>query len=269
MLRIGEFARLARVSIKLLRHYDQVGLLPPHSVDRDSGYRYYCVDQLAALNRLLIYRRLGFSLKELRRLARMDASPGELLRMLTVLRTDLAARVEQERARLAEVDARIALIETVGRAPRHEVAIRRMESAVAIGLRRRCRSYDEVGNLLRSIRSGLPARATIRGYGAIWHRCAKDNAEIDCEALVFVDPRKRAAAGSATLIELPACTVASVFHEDSDHDAKLAYRAAIDRATALGYQIAGPMREHYPDPRSDRATLIEAHFPLELTARPA
>lgn len=269
MLRIGEFARLARVSIKLLRHYDDAGLLPPHSVDRDTGYRYYSVNQLAALNRLLIYRRLGFSLKELRRLARMDASAGELLQMLTTLRTDLTTRVEAERARLAEVDARIALIERVGTVPHHEVAIRSMESAFAIGLRRRCRSYDEVGNLLQSIRSHLPARAPIDGYGAIWHRCAKDNAEIDCEALVFVDPKRRPAPSRATLIELPACTVASVFHEDSENDAKLAYRAAIERATTLGYRIAGPMREHYPGPQSASAALIEAQFPLELIARPA
>ena len=216
MLRIGAFARLARVSIKLLRYYDEVGLLPPHSVDRDTGYRYYSVDQLVPLNRLLIYRRLGISVKDLRRLARMDASPGEFRQMLTSLRDDIVARVAAERARLAEVDARIALIDRIGQMPPHEVAIRSLGPAVAIGLRQRCRSYDDVGNLLQSIRSGLPARANIGGYGAIWHRCAQHDAELDCEALIFIDPNERAAARDGKLIELPACTVVSVLHEDCD-----------------------------------------------------
>jgi DNA-binding transcriptional MerR regulator len=39
MYAIGEFARLGRVSVRMLRHYDTVGLLPPAVVDPDTGYR--------------------------------------------------------------------------------------------------------------------------------------------------------------------------------------------------------------------------------------
>jgi DNA-binding transcriptional MerR regulator len=256
---------LARVSIKLLRHYDQLGLLPPHSVDRDTGYRYYSVDQLVPLNRLLAYRALGFSLRELRRLAHGAASPDALRQMLMTLRADLSARLAAERARLAELDERIAVIDRVGCAPRHEVSIRSIEPALALAVRRRCRSYDEVGELLRSLRSGLTARSRIGGYGAIWHRCAQQHAEIDCEALVFMDAGHRRISGGDKLIEVPACTAVSVLHEDRDEDARLAYRAALDRAAALGYRVAGPMRERYPGMRSNQ-TLIEAQFPLELIA---
>jgi DNA-binding transcriptional MerR regulator len=55
MLKIGEFARLAKVSVKLLRHYHDSGVLTAHTVDRKTGYRYYTVEQLATLNRLLVY----------------------------------------------------------------------------------------------------------------------------------------------------------------------------------------------------------------------
>ena len=50
---IGEFSHLARVTTKLLRHYDRIGLLPPSHVDADNGYRYYSADQLPRLNRIL------------------------------------------------------------------------------------------------------------------------------------------------------------------------------------------------------------------------
>lgn len=48
-LKIGEFARLAHVSLKTLHHYDAVGLLPPAHVDRFTGYRYYTLEQLPRL----------------------------------------------------------------------------------------------------------------------------------------------------------------------------------------------------------------------------
>ncbi|WP_433430446.1 MerR family transcriptional regulator [Nonomuraea sp. CA-141351] len=41
LLPIGQFARLSRLSVKQLRHYDELGLLVPAHVDADSGYRYY------------------------------------------------------------------------------------------------------------------------------------------------------------------------------------------------------------------------------------
>jgi DNA-binding transcriptional MerR regulator len=41
LLPIGQFARLSRLSVKQLRHYDELGLLVPAYVDPDSGYRYY------------------------------------------------------------------------------------------------------------------------------------------------------------------------------------------------------------------------------------
>ena len=50
MFRIGDFSRLARVTIKTLHHYDDAGLLQPSHVDRQSGYRYYDASQLQTLN---------------------------------------------------------------------------------------------------------------------------------------------------------------------------------------------------------------------------
>jgi DNA-binding transcriptional MerR regulator len=53
MLKIGEFSKLARVSVKTLRYYADLGLLKPAYVDRYSGYRYYALEQLPRLNRIL------------------------------------------------------------------------------------------------------------------------------------------------------------------------------------------------------------------------
>lgn len=61
MLNIGDFARHGRVSVRMLRHYDAIGLLTPARVDPHSGYRSYQVGQLAQLNRIVALKELGFT----------------------------------------------------------------------------------------------------------------------------------------------------------------------------------------------------------------
>ena len=46
MLKIGLFSKLSRVSIRMLRYYDEIGLLHPAYIDPESDYRYYREDQL-------------------------------------------------------------------------------------------------------------------------------------------------------------------------------------------------------------------------------
>jgi DNA-binding transcriptional MerR regulator len=65
MFRIGDFSRIARVSGRLLRFYDEIGLLAPARTDRQTGYRYYTVTQLAQLNRITVLKELGFSLEQI------------------------------------------------------------------------------------------------------------------------------------------------------------------------------------------------------------
>ena len=61
---IGEFARHGRVSVRMLRHYDAMGLLRPACVDRATGYRHYQAGQLADLNRVIALKELGFTLQQ-------------------------------------------------------------------------------------------------------------------------------------------------------------------------------------------------------------
>ncbi|NLL72968.1 MAG: MerR family transcriptional regulator [Clostridiales bacterium] len=62
MLRIGDFSKLSRISIRMLRHYDEIGLLAPESIDELTGYRYYSEAQLPLANRIHALKDMGFSL---------------------------------------------------------------------------------------------------------------------------------------------------------------------------------------------------------------
>jgi DNA-binding transcriptional MerR regulator len=65
MLRIGEFSILSSISIHMLRHYDEIGLLTPDHVDKYTGYRYYREEQLPDANQILALKSMGFGLKEI------------------------------------------------------------------------------------------------------------------------------------------------------------------------------------------------------------
>lgn len=68
MFRIGEFSRLAMVSVRMLRHYDEIGLLTPNTVDPYTGYRYYSAGQLGTVSRIQLLREMGVSLGEIKKL---------------------------------------------------------------------------------------------------------------------------------------------------------------------------------------------------------
>ena len=65
MLRIGDFSKLSRISIRMLRHYDEIGILHPESVDDFTGYRYYSESQLPLAGRIQALKSLGFGLSVL------------------------------------------------------------------------------------------------------------------------------------------------------------------------------------------------------------
>lgn len=62
MLKIGDFSLLSKISIHMLRHYDEIGLLKPIHVDDFTNYRYYDEKQLSVANRIQSLKGMGLSL---------------------------------------------------------------------------------------------------------------------------------------------------------------------------------------------------------------
>src|SRR5258708_1858179 len=110
MFTIGEFARLGDISIRMLRHYDEIGLLTPARVDPVTGYRSYSIAQLRELNRIVALRGLGFSLAEVCQLL-SGITAIELRGMLVLRRADLERQLAADRLSLARIEARLRAIE--------------------------------------------------------------------------------------------------------------------------------------------------------------
>jgi len=111
MLSIGEFARYLGVSVRMLRHYDALGLLVPARVDPATGYRHYAASQLERGNRLIALKELGFSLEQIGPVLDARLSVAELRAMLLLRQAQVAERIAADHARLAEIERRLRSIE--------------------------------------------------------------------------------------------------------------------------------------------------------------
>jgi DNA-binding transcriptional MerR regulator len=120
MFSIGEFARLGGVSVRTLRHYDEIGLLRPARVDPDTGYRGYSAQQLGQLNRIMALKELGLSLTQARRL--LDGITVEELRgMLILRRAQLEHELDQYKNQMLGVEARLRSIAREGAVPADDI----------------------------------------------------------------------------------------------------------------------------------------------------
>lgn len=137
MYSIGAFAELGGVSIRMLRHYDSIGLLAPAHVDPTTGRRSYGTDQLAHLNRLVALKELGFTLQQVKQLLNDGVEPAELRGMLRMRSIDLESRLLRDHQTLDRVRARLRLIESESTMPVTNIELKTVPSQRVIGLHER------------------------------------------------------------------------------------------------------------------------------------
>ena len=247
MFKIGDFSRMSQVSVKALRHYDDVGLLEPAHVDEESGYRYYTADQLALLNRILALKDLGFSLEQIARLLREGLSPAEMRGMLRLRQQEIQQRMEEEQGRLERVEARLRQIEQEGNASPYDVILKQTEARHIAGLRATVSQFAEIAMLFSEFYTEL-RQMGIRTHGPhilFWHDKEYCETAMDVEVAAAVEPDAAAVIARTARIlpkRLPEETVLSVVHQGHQDGIEHAYKPLLERIAANRYQAAGPFR---------------------------
>jgi DNA-binding transcriptional MerR regulator/effector-binding domain-containing protein len=145
MLRIGDFSKIAKVSVRMLRYYDQIGLLKPTYIDTNSGYRNYSVDQLSRLNRIIFLKDIGFSLNEVMELVDETISIEEMKGMLLKRKQQLEHEISMAQINLSTVMDRLSSIEKEREIPRYDVIIKSTEVFFVAALREVVPHIREMG----------------------------------------------------------------------------------------------------------------------------
>jgi DNA-binding transcriptional MerR regulator len=249
MYRIGEFARIAGVSAKTLRFYDEIGLLEPCRTDPLTRYRYYAPEQLRELAGIVACKELGLSLDEIQAMDRRTTRRATLERA----RARLGRAMAQARNSLERIDAALA-----GRIDAVPVVVKRRPVARVASLGNVIIGYDDVVEAERELLGRVPER--IRGYtrGVLWHQCADASVpglEPGGEPFVEIRPAGRVDR-ALDLKELPAVTVACAYAPDDYDAAERAYDAIRSWMRVRPHGLAGPKRELYHD------RTLEIQFPL-------
>ncbi|MFI5733932.1 MerR family transcriptional regulator [Kribbella sp. NPDC051587] len=111
MLSIGDLARHTRISVRMLRHYDALGLVVPERVDPHTGHRWYALSQIWRVDSLVALKELGFTLEQCGALLDEQLPVDELRGMLRLRRAQLEQRLTADANRLTEVERRLRSIE--------------------------------------------------------------------------------------------------------------------------------------------------------------
>jgi DNA-binding transcriptional MerR regulator len=255
VLKIGEFARISQVSIKTLRHYDALGLLRPAHTDPESGYRFYTMDQIADVVRLLALKDCGFSLDEIGQLLRQhDALAIErLLRERVVAQADLVAT---EQARLQRMAARLQHVNAAtNEGSVFDVALKRTEPITLVGKRGCLTTADEIGPFAVAVVAQL-AQAAIAFERPLIHLYfdddgadGEDESETSDHIDLFVGAPVAAippALGEFECQRLPGGDqVACVIYRGDYVGIGKAFQALDHWIATSGYRQSGPCREIY------------------------
>ncbi|MCU0492393.1 MAG: helix-turn-helix domain-containing protein [Chloroflexaceae bacterium] len=107
MLRIGDIAKLVAVSTRTLRLYAEQGLFLPEAVDPHTGYRYYTLQQLPQLQRILALKELGLSLADIRQAVDTNLEMNAIRALLEAKQRELQAHVQETQGQLAAIAVRL------------------------------------------------------------------------------------------------------------------------------------------------------------------
>jgi DNA-binding transcriptional MerR regulator len=273
-LKIGEFARVGQVSIATLRHYDQCGLLKPDALDPDTSYRYYSLDQLARLNRILALKDFGFPLEQIARLLEENLSLDQLQAMFALKKAQVQHMVEIEQARLARIAARLRQIEQEGIMPEYEVLLKQVDPLLVASIRSVIPLGDELGQHYATIVAYLDQQQVQYPHSAMlllhsryeWY---DDRMAIDVETAV---PLSIDLPGNEqiSIRTLPGGLMASTVHIGDDLTLGQAYAALYRWMKDNGYQVIDTprlIRLQHSEQMHPGQYVTEVQFPVKLQAR--
>ncbi|GCE23927.1 MerR family transcriptional regulator [Dictyobacter kobayashii] len=269
MLKIGEFARLGQVSIATLHHYDHYGLLKPTMLDPDSSYRYYTLEQLPRLNRILTLKDLGFPLEQIACLLEEDLSLEQLRAMFEQKQTYIQQVIITEQARLTRIAARLRQIEQEETMPTYDIRVKYVEPLLVASVRDRLPGSYEQGRLYHQLTAYLEqqgAHYTLPEL-ILWHsrhEMRDEGMSVDLEVAI---PLVQALPGNEKIHirTLPGSFVASTIHKGNDLALGRAYVAMHHWMQDNGYHPIGPVRqlhlrhEQYGQPGD---FIVELQFPV-------
>ena len=245
----------------MLRHYDELGLLRPDSVDPRSGYRSYSAAQLPRLNRIIFLKELGFGLEEVARLLDANISVEEMRLLLERRREELEHQVRADQDRLTQVANRLRAIERDERFPLGDVVVRPVADSLMATLRTVVDSLGKPVEHLFDESEAYVARYRARSDASplmLFHETERSRG-LDVEVAIPLE-RPIPSTPRISVREIRGCeTMACVVYTGGYHQTEHAVRTLREWAGALHWSPRGCVREVYLRFGADHADALRLH----------
>jgi DNA-binding transcriptional MerR regulator len=244
-LSIGDFARATHVSVKMLRHYHQIGLLEPSDVDSYTGYRRYTADQIPTAQIIRRFRELEMPLERIRAVLAapdLDTRNRLISEHLDALQTSLA----QTQAAVASLRG---LLEGPTFSQESGITFRRVDATPAAAISEVV-SIDEIAawyqGALGELHATLAAQDLLEAGapGGIYDDDLFANER--GRATIFIPcAGEIRATGRVDFTVVPAVELATIVHAGSHRDIDRAYGTLAAYVARHALTVDGPIREYY------------------------
>ena len=278
MFRIGEFSKIAQVPASQLRYYDDIGLFSPMRSDRDTSYRYYSVQQLAELNRILALKDLGLTLDQIKSLIEDAVSPDEIRGMLTLKKAQIEQTLQAEAVRLRAVESRLQLLDRKGEFQDDDVVLKSLPAQPFLSMRRTYRDLVEtlaaIAKMGEVVTQQVEAKALGRFAAVIYGDLFEDsNWDLEFGFLLNHSLDLTLPISSDAVMEvreLPAvATAVTAMRFGGPENGHLSYSAIGTWVENHQYRLVRPGREVFvvpPRPGHESEMVVEIQFPVEAIA---
>jgi len=155
LLRIGDFSKLSQATIKMLRHYDDLGLLKPAHIDPFTNYRYYSIEQLSRVHRIIALKELGISLEQIGHMLNSEPSKEQIKGMLALQEAEIEQRMRAEQARLALVRFRLRMLDMEEIMPEMDIIVKKLEPVRVLQYRQTGVGWPEIEQMGREIAAAV------------------------------------------------------------------------------------------------------------------
>ena len=275
MFRIGEFSKIAQVSASLLRYYDDIGLFSPIHSDRDTGYRYYSVEQLSQLNRILALKGLGLALDQIKRLMVDEVSPEEIRGMFSLRKAQIEQTLQVEAARLRAVESRLQQLEREEDFQDDDVVLKALPAQTFLSLRRHFQGLEQalavINQMTMAVTQQIAAKSLER-FAAVIHSELYEDQDWDLEfgfylkqSLDLTVPLPNGMVMDVRKLDPVEMAVTAVRYGGPENG-HLCYSAIGTWAEKHQYELVGPGREVFivpPKPGHEDEMVVEIQFPVK------
>ena len=267
MFKIGEFSKLVRVSPRMLRHYEQNGVLRPAEVDRFTGYRLYSAAQIPLLSRIIELRDAGFGVEEIKTILPKYDDHAAMREALHRKQAQVEKNLAAEQAKLAKIAALCGKLQEVNMV--YNVEIKTLPTEKVLSLREIIPSPEQETEQWEKLAAFIAKKeinASAVGY-SIYHDDDAKETDVDIEVAVNVESFG-ADWGNFKFKELPAIPQAAIVRFSGPYTG---YYEAISKLAAWieenGYVMSGGVRglgiKSHANCDNESDFLTELQIPVE------